>query len=78
MLCTKLNIIYGSDIIKLQDNLLVMAQLFILHSCLFYRIHIKLDGQEVREFTIENPSKDIELFYLGYKKRVNVKNGRVG
>ncbi len=41
----------------------------------FYRIHIKLDGQEVREFTIEDPRKDIELVYLDYKKRVNAKNG---
>ena len=40
-----------------------------------YRIHIKLDGQEVREFNIEDPRKDIELVYLDYKKRVNAKNG---
>ena len=41
----------------------------------FYRLHIKLDGQEVREFTIEDPRKDIEFVYLDYKKRVNAKNG---
>ena len=41
----------------------------------FYRIHIKLDGQAVREFTLEDPRKDIELVYLDYKKRVNAKNG---
>lgn len=41
----------------------------------FYRIHIKLDGQKVREFTIEDPRKDIELVYVDYKKRVNAKNG---
>ena len=40
-----------------------------------YRIHIKLDGQEVREFNLEDPRKDIELVYLDYKKRVNAKNG---
>ncbi|MEO6682009.1 MAG: hypothetical protein ABIN48_04210 [Ginsengibacter sp.] len=41
----------------------------------FYRLHIKLDGQDVREFTIEDPRRDIELVYLDYKKRVNSKNG---
>ncbi len=41
----------------------------------FYRIHIKLDGEEVREFTLEDPRKDIELVYLDYKKRTNAKNG---
>ncbi|MEO6682814.1 MAG: hypothetical protein ABIN48_08295 [Ginsengibacter sp.] len=39
-----------------------------------YRIHIKLDGQEVQEFTTEDSRKNIELFYLDYKKRVNAKN----
>ena len=41
----------------------------------FYRLHIKLDGQHVREFTLEDPRKDIELVYLDYKKRTNAKNG---
>lgn len=41
----------------------------------FYRLHIKLDGKEVREFIIEDPRKDIEYVYLDYKKRVNAKNG---
>lgn len=41
----------------------------------FYRIHIKLDGQGVREFILEDPRKDIELVYLDYKKRTNSKNG---
>lgn len=41
----------------------------------FYRIHIKLDGQDVREYNIEDPRKDIEYVYQDYKKRVNAKNG---
>ena len=41
----------------------------------FYRLHIKLDGEKVREFTIEDPRKDIDFVYLDYKKRVNAKNG---
>lgn len=40
-----------------------------------YRLHIKLDGQEVKEFTIEDPRKDIDFVYLDYEKRVNSKNG---
>ncbi len=40
-----------------------------------YRLHIKLDGQELQEFTIEDPRKDIDFVYLDYKKRVNAKNG---
>lgn len=40
-----------------------------------YRIQIKLDGQKVREFSIEDPRKDIELVYMDYKNRVNAKNG---
>ncbi len=41
----------------------------------YYRIHIKLDGQEVREFTIDDPRINIEYVYMEYKKRVNAKNG---
>ena len=41
----------------------------------YYRLHIKLDGQELREFTIEDPRINIEFVYLDYKKRVNAKNG---
>ena len=41
----------------------------------FYRLNIKLDGQSVREFTLEDPRKDIELVYQDYKKRTNAKNG---
>ena len=52
-----------------------MKQLSYFCGMPFYRLHIKLDGQEVREFTLEDPRKDIELVYLDYKKRVNAKNG---
>ena len=41
----------------------------------YYRIHIKLEGQEIREFELEDPRKDIELVYMDYKRRVNAKNG---
>jgi hypothetical protein len=40
-----------------------------------YRLHIKLEGQNVREFIIEDFRKDIEFVYMDYKKRVNAKNG---
>lgn len=41
----------------------------------YYRIHIKLEGQEIREFELEDPRKDIEMVYSDYKRRVNAKNG---
>lgn len=40
-----------------------------------YRIHIKLEGKDVQEFTIEDPRNVIDFVYLDYKKRVNAKNG---
>ena len=40
-----------------------------------YRLHIKLDGHELREFIIEDLRIDIDFVYLDYKKRVNAKNG---
>lgn len=40
-----------------------------------YRIHIKLEGQNIREFIIEDSRKDIDFVYLEYKRRVNAKNG---
>lgn len=40
-----------------------------------YRIHIKLEGKDVQEFTIEDPRNAIDFVYLDYKKRVNAKNG---
>lgn len=59
----------------------IRANIFSIHKnfliCIMphYRIHIKLDGQEVREFIIEDPRTNIEYVYQEYKKRVNAKNG---
>lgn len=41
----------------------------------YYRIYIKPDGQDIREFIIEDPRKDIDFVYLEYKRKVNAKNG---
>ncbi len=40
-----------------------------------YRINIKLEKQPVKEYIIEDGSKDIDLVYDNYRRRVIQKNG---
>ena len=40
-----------------------------------YRITIKLENKNVKEFIIEDPRTQIDFVYLDYRKRVYQKNG---
>lgn len=40
-----------------------------------FRITIKLENENVKEYIIEDPRKEIDWVYLDYRKRVCQKNG---
>ncbi|MGN6802389.1 MAG: hypothetical protein ACTHJN_10810 [Ginsengibacter sp.] len=40
-----------------------------------YRITIKLENEDVKEYVIEDERKQIDFVYLDYRKRVRQKNG---
>jgi hypothetical protein len=40
-----------------------------------YRLTIKLENKDVKEYIIEDPRKEIDFVYLDYRKRVHQKNG---
>ncbi|MGN6604536.1 MAG: hypothetical protein ACTHK8_18905 [Ginsengibacter sp.] len=40
-----------------------------------YRITIKLENENVKEYVIEDERKQIDFVYLDYRKRVRQKNG---
>ncbi len=40
-----------------------------------YRIHIKLEGEPVKEYLVNDCRNYVDDVYLDYRKRVNEKNG---
>jgi hypothetical protein len=40
-----------------------------------YRLTIKLENKDVKEYIIEDPRKEIDFVYQDYRKRVHQKNG---
>jgi hypothetical protein len=40
-----------------------------------YRLTIKLENKDVKEYIIEDPRREIDFVYQDYRKRVHQKNG---